>query len=190
MIHRPSNSRRNLIPYAALLLVLVVGAGGGYALASTKHNSIAVCVDKKTGILHLHNHGKCKRTQKRLTWNMQGPRGVPGAEGPTGQPGAPAVSVWAQVANDGSVSGQGLSVQHLAAGTYQVTVTAPQCAQAANAPVITVSDANPPAGHTAGFPVAWYGSTGSNQHFMVFTGVVDGSFMAADHTFTVLDTCT
>ncbi|HET6868656.1 MAG TPA: hypothetical protein VFH80_22275, partial [Solirubrobacteraceae bacterium] len=68
MIRRPSNPRRNLIPYAALLLVLLAGVGGGYAIAATKNNSIAVCVDKKTGILHLHNHGKCKRTQTRLTW--------------------------------------------------------------------------------------------------------------------------
>jgi hypothetical protein len=100
------------------------------------------------------------------------------------------VSIWANVANDGSVvAGQGLSVQHLGAGTYQVVITASQCAHGANAPVITVSDANPPAGHTSGFPVAWYGSTGSNQQFMVFTGVVDGSFTATDHTFTVMDTC-
>jgi hypothetical protein len=190
LIRRPSKSRRNLIPYAALLLVLLVGAGGGYALAASKNKTITVCADKKTGILHLHNRGKCKRTQRRVTWNARGPQGLPGAPGPAGPTGAPGVSIWANVANDGSVvSGQGLAVQHLAAGTYQVTITAPQCAQAANAPVITVSDANPPAGHSAGFPVAWYGSTGSNQHFMVFTGVVDGSFTASDHTFTLMDTC-
>ena len=35
MIHQPSKPRRNLIPYAALLLVLVAGLGGGYALAAT-----------------------------------------------------------------------------------------------------------------------------------------------------------
>ena len=40
------------------------------------------------------------------------------------------------------------------------------------------------------FPVAWYESTGSNQQFMVFTGVVvGGSFTPTDHTFTVMDTC-
>jgi hypothetical protein len=190
VIHRPSNSRRNLIPYAALLLVLVGGVGGGYAIAATKNHSIAVCVDKKTGILHLHNHGKCRRTQTRLTWNQKGAQGPQGVPGPAGQAGAPAVSVWANVANDGSVvSGQGLSVQRLGTGKYQVTITAPQCAQRANAPVITVSDANPPAGHTSGFPVAWYGSTGLNQQFMVFTGVVDPSFASSDHSFTVMDVC-
>ena len=103
MIHRPSNPRRNLIPYAALLLALVVGAGGGYALAASKTKTITVCADKKTGILHLHNHGKCKRSQTRVSWNQKGPQGPPGVQGPAGQPGAPAVSIWANVANDGSV---------------------------------------------------------------------------------------
>jgi hypothetical protein len=192
MIRRPSNSRRNLIPYAALLLVLALGAGGGYAFAASKSKSITVCADKQTGILHLHNHGKCKRTQTRVTWNQKGQQGPPGAQGPAGQPGAPAVSIWANVANDGSVvSGVGLSVQHLSAGTYEVTITSAACAHGANAPVISVSDTNPPGGQPAGaFPVAWYQSTGSNQRFNVFTGVVgSGSFTPADHTFTVMDTC-
>ena len=47
-----------------------------------------------------------------------------------------------------------------------------------------------PGGQAGAFPVAWYGSTGSNQQFMVFTGdVAGGSFSASDHTFTVMDTC-
>ena len=82
-----------------------------------------------------------------------------------GQPGAPAVSVWANVTNAGSVlAGQGISVQHVSAGTYQVTITAPACAHGANAPVISVSDTNPPGGQAAGaFPVAWFGATGSTS---------------------------
>jgi hypothetical protein len=101
------------------------------------------------------------------------------------------VSIWANVANDGSVvAGQGLSVQHLSAGTYQVTITSAACAHGANAPVISVSDTIPPGGQAAGaFPTAWYQSTGLNQQFMVFTGVVSGSFTPTDHTFTVMDTC-
>src|SRR6185437_7870935 len=104
-------------------------------------------------------------------------------QGPAGQAGAPAVSVWAQVATNGSVAfGQGLSVQHLSAGTYEVTITAPACAHGLNAPVVTVSDGPPTGG---AFPVSWYQSTGSNQQFDVFTGVSSsGVFTLTDHTFT------
>jgi hypothetical protein len=192
MTHRPSTPRRNVIPYLALLLVLVVGAGGGYAFAASKTRTITVCADKKTGVLHLNSHGRCKRTQKRVSWNQRGPQGPQGVQGPAGSPGTSAVSVWANVANAGSVvSGQGLSVQHVSTGTYQVLITAPACARGANAPVVTVSDTNPPAGQAAGaFPVAWYQGTAANQQFTVFTGVVvGGAFTGTDHSFTVMDTC-
>jgi hypothetical protein len=188
-----ARARRHAIPSAALLLVLAIAAGGGYALAASKTKTITVCADKGTGVLHLKTRGgRCKRGQTRVTWNQVGPQGPQGFTGPAGQPGAPADSVWANVTNDGSLfAGQGLSVQHLSAGTYQVTITAPVCAHGSNAPVVTVSDGNPPAGQTAGaFPVAWIGATGPNQQFMVFTGVVvGGSFTPTDHTFTVMDTC-
>jgi hypothetical protein len=189
MTDRRPHARRNAIPYLVCAVVLVLGVGGSYAYAASKTKTITVCADKGTGVLHLKNRGRCKRGQTRVTWNQQGPQGV---QGPAGQTGAPAVSVWANVTNAGAVaSGQGLSVQHVSAGMYQVTITAPACAHGSNAPVITVSDANPPAGQVAGaFPVAWYGSTGGNQQFMVFTGdVVAGSFTASDHTFTVMDSC-
>jgi len=193
MLNRPVHHfRRHAIPYVALVLVLAVGVGGGYAIAATKTKTITVCADKGTGIVHLKTRGKCKRGQTRVSWNQRGPQGPQGAQGPAGQPGAPAVSVWAQVISSGSlVSGQGLSVQHVSAGTYEVTVTAPACASRSNAPVVTVSDANPPGGQVAGaFPVAWFQSSGSNQQFMVFTGVVvGGSFTPTDHNFTVMDTC-
>ena len=122
-----ARARRNAIPAAALLLVLAIAVGGGYALAASKTKTITVCADKGTGVLHLKTHGgRCKRGQTRVTWNQIGPQGPPGFTGPAGQPGAPAVSVWANVDNAGSVvSGQGLSVQHVGAGTYQVTITAP-----------------------------------------------------------------
>ena len=193
MLTRPlRHLRQHTIPCLALLLVLAVGAGGGYALAANRTKTITVCADKKTGILHLHKHGKCSRTQTRVTWNQQGPQGPQGAQGPAGPAGTPAVSVWANVANGGSVvSGQGLSVQHVSAGTYQVTITAPACAHGSNAPAVTVSDTNPPAGQVAGaFPMAWYEGTASNQQFTVITGVVvGGSFTATDHSFTATDNC-
>jgi hypothetical protein len=186
--------RRSAIPYAALLIVLVAGLGGGYALAASKTKTITVCADKKTGILHLKTRGKCKRGQTRVVWNqkgLQGPQGVPGATGPQG---ASAVSVWANVTNAGSVlAGQGISVQHVSSGEYEVTITAPACAHGSNAPVVSVSDGEPPNGQSSSmvFPVAWYEATGLNQQFTVFTGdVTPGSgFSPSDHTFDVLDAC-
>ena len=169
MTHPIPHISRHGMGYAVLLLLLALGVGGGYAAAASRTKTVSVCADKKTGILHLHNHGKCKRSQTRVTWNQQGPQGPQGVQG---QAGTPAVSVWANVANAGAVvSGQGLSVQHVAAGTYQVTITAPQCAHGANAPVITVGSTHPPGGQVAGaFPVAWYQSTSSNQQFNVSRG--------------------
>jgi hypothetical protein len=198
--------RRNPAPYLALLLVLAVGVGGGYALAASSTKTITVCADKKTGALHLKTRGRCKSSQTRVTWNQQGPpgpqgaqgsqgaQGPVGAQGPAGSQGSSAVSVWATVADNGTVlAGRGLTVQHITGGTYEVTITDPTCSHEDNAPVISVSDSNPPAGHMAGtFPVAWYEATGPNEQFMVFTGVVSSSpppFEATDHTFDIQDTC-
>ena len=96
--------RRRAIPYAALLIVLVAGLGGGYALAASKTKTITVCADKKTGILHLKTRGKCKRGQTRVTWNQKGQQGPQGAPGVAGPQGPSAVSVWANVTNAGSVA--------------------------------------------------------------------------------------
>jgi len=198
--------RHNVVLYLALVLAL--GAGGGYAVAASNNKTITVCADKKTGVLHLKTRGRCKSSQTRVSWNQQGPQGPPGpqgvqgttglqgpvgAAGPTGAQGRAAVSVWANVADNGTVvDGRGLAVQHVMTGTYQVTITDSTCGHEDNAPVITVSDTNPPAGHTNGFPVAWYGDNAPNEQFMVFTGVVSGtplSFATADHTFDIHDTC-
>jgi len=209
MRHRLPNLRRNAIPYLALLLVLAVGLGGGYAFAASKNKTITVCADKSTGILHLKARGRCKRDQTRVTWNQVGPQGPQGAQGPQGSPGSagsqgaqgpagaqgpPGITAWGEVGDNGSViAGQGLSVQNVMPGTYEVTVTATTCGGESSAPVVTVSDSNPPAGQMSGshsFAVAWYQSNGSNQQFVVFTGVVaSGLFTATNHTFDVLDPC-
>ena len=119
--------RRHAIPYLVCGVVLVLGLGGGYALAASKTKTITVCADKGTGILHLKKHGRCKRGQTRVTWNQQGPQGV---QGPAGTAGAPAVSIWGNVTNAGSIAIRwaGPFRAALSAGTYQVTITAPACA--------------------------------------------------------------
>ena len=146
-----AHMRRSAIPYVALLLVLVAGLGGGYALAASKTKSITVCADKKTGILHLKTRGKCKRGQTRVTWNQQGPQGPAGVAGSGGCAGGAGGERLGERDERGiRARGQGISVQHVGSGTYEVTITAPACAQRSNAPVITVSDRVPPAGRRPG----------------------------------------
>jgi hypothetical protein len=190
MTHRLARHlRANVIAYLALFLAV---GGGGYALAATHHTStISACANKKTGELFLHTHGRCKRGQKRITWNQRGPRGVQGIQGAQGAPGTPAVNAWAVVTSTGSVfTGQAISVSHVGAGTYQVDVTAPACANKQNSPVVTVVDGNPPAGQGPGaFPTAWVEGSG-NQQFDVVTGVVvGGTFTASDEGFDIHDSC-
>lgn len=175
--------RANVVAYLAL--AVAIGGGGGYAIAATTNKTITVCASKKTGALYLRTRGRCARKQTRISWNQQGPQGRQGAQGPVG---APAISIWGIVAGNGSViSGQGLSVQHVSLGTYQVTVTASGCAQGFNAPTVTVSDGDQSGGT---FPEAWVGDGGANGQFTVNTGVVAaGSFSPSDLTFNVQDAC-
>jgi hypothetical protein len=89
------------------------------------------------------------------------------------------------------IAGSGVSVQHVSAGTYSVTITSPACAQRWNAPTVAVSDVNPASGQSAGaFPATWVQDTGPNERFTVYTGVVvGGMFTATDHIFNLQDVC-
>ncbi len=179
-------SRRNAIAIVALLLAL----SGGYAIAaSTAAKTITACANKRTGELFLSTNGRCTKTQQKVAWAQEGPQGIPGMTGPAG---AAPPSAWALVSNNGVADpSDGLTATHVSAGTYQITVTAPACADKQNAPVVTLSDSNPPGGQTAGaFPVAWVGVEGFGPTFMVYTGdVVNGTFTPSDHAFDVQDVC-
>lgn len=84
-----------------ILAVLVVG--GGYALAGTG-GAIRACSHKHTHVLYT---GKCKKGDRKLSWNTtgpQGPQGPQGSQGPQGAAGAagapgPAAQ-WALVSGD------------------------------------------------------------------------------------------
>jgi hypothetical protein len=113
-----------------------------------------------------------------------------GAQGPQAAPGSAAVSIWANVANNGVViAGEGLSVQHVSTGTSLVTVTDPACSRELNRPVASVSDGAPGMLSSREFPVALY-EAAANQ-FTVFTDDVSnpGGFTSADRTFDIFDTC-
>ena len=120
--------RSNVVAYLAL--AVAVGSGGSYALAATASNgTIAVCVDKGSGVMHLAKHPRCGRHQSRIGLSSALDR--------------PTVSAWAagQSSTDTSRAVTGLSITHAGAGVYEVTVTAASCRDAVNnAPVVSVND--------------------------------------------------
>ena len=169
--------RSNVVAYLAL--PVAVGSGGSYALAATASNgTIAVCVDKGSGVMHLAKHPRYGRGQSRIALSSALDR-------PT---------VGALVAPNGGVtSGLGVSIGHAGAGVYDVTITAARCRGALNnAPVVSVNDSEPPGGRGAGaFPVAWTMPTGfRGDTFTVYTGVVvAGAFQPQDESFNLADSC-
>ena len=172
--------RSNVVAYVAL--VVAIGGSGSYALAASSSNgTVAVCVDKGSGIMHVAKHPRCGPHQSRIGLSSALDR--------------PTVSAWATAnVNGGIESGSGASVTHMGAGTYEVRVTAANCRHAFNnAPVVSVNDGEPPygTGASTAFPVAWTetASTGV-EAFTIHTGVVvSGAFQSRDEPFNFTDSC-
>jgi hypothetical protein len=102
--------RRAVFIVAAVAVIVAVGAG--FALAAGKSGVIKACANKHTGALRVAK--KCKKHERALSWNVQGPAGrtgKTGATGPAGSPGAPGVqyawSSWVYPAQDNPPSGGG-----------------------------------------------------------------------------------
>ena len=171
--------RSNVVAYLAL--AVAIAGGDSYALAATRNiGTVAVCVDKGSGVMHLAKHPRCGRGQSRIGLSSALDR--------------PAVSAWGEVVSDGHVlTGAGVSINHAGAGVYDVTVTAASCRNAGNnAPVVSVTGSEPPGGQAAtSYPVAWAlpASTGI-EAFTVYTGVVvSGAFQPRDESFNFTDSC-
>jgi hypothetical protein len=174
--------RSNVVAYFAL--AVAVGSGGSYALAATASNgTIAVCVDKGSGVMHLASHARCGRHQSRIGLSSALDR--------------PTVSAWAAaVGVQGYVaSAHGAVVTQEGPGLYQVRVTAPSCRFATNnAPVVSINDGQPPAGlggNPGAFPVAWTETASSGvEAFTIHTGVVvNGQFQPRGEAFNFTDSC-
>jgi hypothetical protein len=174
--------RSNAVAYVAL--VVAVGGSGSYALAASRSNgTVAVCVDKGTGLMHVAKHPRCGHNQSRI--------------GLSSALGRPTVSAWAAATGvKGYVaSAHGAVVTQEGPGLYQVRVTAPSCRFATNnAPVVSVNDGQPPAGlggNPGAFPVAWTEAASSGvEAFTIHTGaVVNGQFQPRDEAFNFTDSC-
>jgi hypothetical protein len=66
--------------------IVVLAAGGGYAIASSKPHNINACIKRGTRTLYT---SPCHHGDKKVTWNTTGPQGVPGLQGTAGVAGTP-----------------------------------------------------------------------------------------------------
>jgi hypothetical protein len=135
----PGDARAHLT-YAnvmATVAAFAAIAGGTFAIAAIpdrqgRINSCYVKKGKKKGQVRLLASGKCKRSERQVSWNRQGPTGpqgvpgtpgTPGEQGQPGQPGEPATRLWAVLSSSGTlVRGSGaLSATRTGMGDYEVT---------------------------------------------------------------------
>jgi hypothetical protein len=104
---------------------LVIAGGGAYALASASSSTITVCVSHKNGALYKAH--KCRKHDKKLSWNKQGVPGQPGAlgkQGPKGNTGAAGPSVGGFVSStsiSATLGFPGINVMKLSQGTGAIT---------------------------------------------------------------------
>ena len=87
-LHRVGLAAAICVPFiAAPALAIAVSRG---AVTSTIH----ACTSKSTGAVRIAT--KCGHSERAVSWNVQGPQGLPGtmgSPGPTGAPGTPATTV-------------------------------------------------------------------------------------------------
>jgi hypothetical protein len=75
-------------PLIALVVVGLVGAGVAIA-AGGSSPELHACASKRTGALRLLSHGKCKHSEREVSWNVAGPAGKQGPAGRQGSAGGP-----------------------------------------------------------------------------------------------------
>src|SRR5215208_2840485 len=82
--------------------VAAVAAGVSYAAIPSADGTISACVDSHGAVklIDAENGVTCASGKKLVTWNQQGPQGLPGQPGPQGLPGqqgAPGISGYVVV---------------------------------------------------------------------------------------------
>jgi hypothetical protein len=76
-----------------IVLVVAVLVGAGVAIAaSSSSGSLHACANKRTGALRLLSHGKCKHSERQVSWSVSGPAGKAGPRGVAGSPGPAGVT--------------------------------------------------------------------------------------------------
>ncbi|MCX6528206.1 MAG: hypothetical protein NTU52_09545 [Actinobacteria bacterium] len=80
--------------FGALMLVtgviagIAIGGVGGVIAVPKKSSKIVACANKATGAMRYSKSAKCAKTESKVSWNLAGTNGTPGAKGETGTAGA------------------------------------------------------------------------------------------------------
>lgn len=69
-------------------LVASISLGAIQFVSAAGDAVLTACASKTTGAMRYITKGSCKNTEIRITWNQQGPQGLPGAKGEAGVTGA------------------------------------------------------------------------------------------------------
>jgi hypothetical protein len=85
--------RRTAVRIGGAVIALALTLGGtAYAVSGGSARTISACAAKRSGGLRLLASGKhCKRSERLVKWNQNGPIGPQGLQGPQGAPGSQGV---------------------------------------------------------------------------------------------------
>ena len=71
------------------VVITAVSVGTVSFVNASSDATIKACANKKTGVMRYISKGKCKKTEKALSWNQMGPQGLSGPAGIAGEKGNP-----------------------------------------------------------------------------------------------------
>jgi hypothetical protein len=215
--------RSNVVAYIALIIA-VLGSGGGYALAAStrpaskttkpKTTKLTACVSNNNGTMYLKKStkAKCKQGQRKVIWNVTGPKGAKGAKGPMGATGATGatgetgpqgaagnntagpgylapqgyIDAAVQIGPDGTPLNRhpafGPTATHIGVGEYQIVSPGAAACPNFGDDPVVTPVVSGPTGTSA--PVAWMDNSIVTTGFMTPSG-----FTPADLTFDLRVTC-
>lgn len=85
---RGSRMLRRALILGGLCVVVAAVASVGWAMTSADNDKLVACAKKKSGALRLVASAKnCRKTERAVTWNQEGVRGLPGPKGVAGEDG-------------------------------------------------------------------------------------------------------
>ncbi len=88
MLRAEMNRLRSLI----VLVVIALACAGVAIAAGGSSGELHACASKRTGALRLLSHGKCRHSEREVSWNAVGPAGKPGPRGAAGLQGSAGVT--------------------------------------------------------------------------------------------------